>query len=94
MSISIVAIERGKPHTALRWTGGQRKTALPDFHRALYLLLLTAFQRETLLTATDQVSLPANHPILCSTTGKEEKNASLQDLKQPDKNNGQILWRI
>ena len=102
----ILANERGKPHTALQWTGRKRKTALPAFHRETHLLLafiqretnifLTAFHRETFphLTATDQVSLTANHPIFFSASAKEEKDASCQHQKQSDENNGQILWRI
>ena len=89
--ISVAAIEGGKPYSALRWTGRERKTALPDFHKGPHHLLLAASQRETLLTATDQVSLTATDPILFSTSGKEEEDAS---LKQPDENNGQVLWRI
>ena len=96
----------GKSHSALRWAGRMRKTALPAFQRETHLLLalsyretkffLTAFHRETFphFTTTDQVSLAANNSILFSTSGKEEKDAGLRDLKQPDENNGQILWRI
>ena len=102
----IAANERGKPHSALRWTGRKRKTALPAFQRETHLLLaffyretkffLTAFHRETFphLTATDQVSHSANHPIIFSSIDKEEKDASGQHQKQSDENNGQILWRI
>ena len=91
--ISIAAIEGGKPHPALRRIGREGKTALPAFHKGPKLLL-AASQREILLAATDQVCLTAKDPILLSTSGKEEEDASLQDLKQPNEDNGQVLWGI